>query len=211
MGKFSKHANKINEYAKSVFGEYAAAEAKYNAAKQKYKSARRPEKNTDYAAIASYARIEADYKEAQAEYDSIKAALHNKPSEFNALRREFEAAVNNEYAAKPEAMDLATITLMDSGILKPNEYLNLLDKAEKAGNYTMMRMIGAKAEEMVSKAPDSETARTYRVISTKGKRANGSEYIEAISGLSYLFDRCMKNTALQSKWDELAGPVLDQF
>ena len=106
-------------------------------------------------------------------------------------------------------MDMAAIALMDSGIMKPHEYAKLMDEAVRSGNFTMQRLIAAKAGEMADKAKTDEAARGYNAVFLRGRNVDGSEYVQAFDTVVYLFDRCLKNPGLYAKWDELVQPVRD--
>ena len=164
----------------------------------------------DYAEYAAKAaRAEADYLEAQKKYETVKRGLHEKSSQMAAIRKDFVAAVNDHFAEDPAKMDMAALALMDSGIMKPNEYAKLMEGAEKAGNYTMIRMIAARAGAMVDKATTNEAASIYKALALRGRSVDGSDYIRAFDGVVSLFDRCLKNPSLYNSWDKLVQPVRD--
>ena len=149
MGNFSEFVARADALADETFTEYKVMETRFKAAESKRAATpvRHGIVNAEYAAKA--ARAEADYLEAQKKYETVKRSLYEKSSQMAAIRKDFVAAVNNHFAADPAKMDMAAIALMDSGIMKPHEYAKLMESAEKAGNYTMIRMIAAKAGEMV--------------------------------------------------------------
>ena len=99
---------------------------------------------------------------------------------------------------------------MGGVILKPHEYERLMDRAEKDGNYTTMRIIASKAAEMADKAPTREGEATLKAVAMRGRNADGADYIKAFDvGVVSLFERCLKNPSLYSSWDMLMQPVRD--
>lgn len=209
MGNFSEFVTRADALADETFTEYKVMETRFKAAEKKRHDTpvRHGIVNADYAAKA--ARAEADYLEAQKNYDTVKRGLYEKSKQMAAIRNEFVAAVDKHFAADPAKMDMAAITLMDSGIMKPHEYAKLMDEAIRSGNYTMQRLIAAKAGEMADKAKSDEAARGYKAVFLRGRNVDGSEYVQAFDNVVFLFDRCLKNPSLYTKWDELVQPVRD--
>ncbi len=209
MGNFSEFVARADALADETFTEYKVMETRYRTAEKKRHDTpvRHGMVTADYAAKA--ARAEADYMEAQKNYDTVKRGLYEKSKQMEAIRNEFVAAVDKHFAADPAKMDMAAISLMDSGIMKPHEYANLMNEAIRTGNFTMQRLIAAKAGEMVDKAKTDEAARGYKAVFLRGRNVDGSEYVQAFDSVVFLFDRCIKNPSLYSKWDELVQPVRD--
>ena len=135
----------------------------------------------------------------------------DKRREIAAVRAELEKALGDEYAADPSKVDMNTLALMNSGILTAAEYNRLIDASTAAGNHTMVRLLAQSAADMAEKANDADIARSYRLVSHKGKGDDGSEYLRAFDFLADTFNRCERNFALSSKWDELTSPVVDSF
>lgn len=100
---------------------------------------------------------------------------------------------------------------MKSGILNASEYSRLMDKAINDGNHTMARMIAQHAKTAADSTDDRENAAAFRAVAYKGNGMNGNNYIEAFDFVTSLYDRCSRNPALYSKWDELAGEVIEKF
>lgn len=91
-----------------------------------------------------------------------------------------------------------------------HEYLGEA-KAINDNNHTMARMIGQHAKAAAENAIDRDTATALRSVSYKSNGMNGSNYVEAFDFVTGLYDRCSRNPALYSKWDELAGEVIEKF
>lgn len=211
MSKFNHFIRQINDIAAEAFKEYAAAETAYkNAESKKNAYPRRNGLGADYTAKS--ARYEADYAEALAAYDKFrKNGFYGYRQRMNEVRKEFVAAVESHFTADPAALDMATLELLKSGILSAAEYNRLMDKAINDNNHTMARMIGQHAKAAAENAIDRDTATALRSVSYKSNGMNGSNYVEAFDFVTGLYDRCSRNPALYSKWDELAGEVIEKF
>ena len=211
MSEFNHFIRQINDIAAEEFKEYTALETAYkNAESKKNAFPRRNGLGADYAAKS--ARAEADYAEALAAFDKFrKNGFYSYRQRMNEVRKEFVAAVESHFTADPAALDMATLELLKSGILKPAEYNRLMDKAINDSNHTMARMIGQYAKAAAENAGDRDTATALRSVSYKSNGMNGSNYVEAFDFVTGLYDRCSRNPALYSKWDELAGEVIEKF
>ena len=138
-------------------------------------------------------------------------SFDDKRREIAAVRAELEKAVFDAFAADPKSVDNNTLALMNSGIMTADEYSRLIDSAIASGNFTMTRLLAKSAADMAEKVNDSDVARSYRLVSHKGKGMDGREYLQAFDFLTDTFNRCERNFALSTKWDELTSPVVDSF
>lgn len=211
MSEFNHFIRQINDIAAEAFKEYTAAQDAYKSAESKKNAY--PRKNGLGAEYnAKSARYEADFEEAKATLEAFKRnGFYNHRKRMDEVRKEFVAAVENHFTADPAALDMATLELLKSGILSPAEYNRLMDKAINDGNHTMARMIGQHAKAAAENAGDRDTATALRSVSYKSNGMNGSNYVEAFDFVTGLYDRCSRNPALYSKWDELAGEVIEKF
>lgn len=214
MSRFNEYARKADAYAKAVFEEYAAAERKLQAAESKRDAY--PRKNgLGYEYDAKAARYEAEYVEAKAEYEKLRRDMRdNKVNGLQPIRSELERAVADAFAANPEHLDAATLELLKSGILSADEHNRLIDKATADNNPTMVRLIAKHAKDRAAQADEDrnpDTARAFRAVAYKGNSVNGNSYLEAFDVMTSCFNRCMKNTALMSHWDELNGEIVENF
>ena len=211
MSKFNHYIRQINDIAAEAFDEYSAAKNAVDAAESKRNAY--PRKNGLGAEYnAKSARYEADYEEAKATLEAFKRnGFYNHRKRMGEVRKEFVAAVESHFTADPAALDMATLELLKSGILKPAEYNRLMDKAINDNNHTMARLIGQHAKAAAENAGDRDTATALRSVSYKSNGMNGSNYVEAFDFVTSLYDRCSRNPALYSKWNELAGEVIENF
>ena len=211
MSKFNNYARKMNEIANATFEEYRRAEAAVKSAESRHNAYPR-RNNADPAYMAKSARAEADLAEARNAFDQMRRHLFDdKRREIAAVRVELEKAVFDAFAADPKSVDGNTLALMNSGIMTADEYSRLIDSAMASGNFTMTRLLAKSAADMAEKVTDSDVARSYRLVSHKGKGMDGREYLQAFDFLTDTFNRCERNFALSTKWDELTSPVVDSF
>ena len=210
MGAFNEFVTRADALADEVFTEYTVTKRRFEAAERK--KAETPVKSglvsAEYAARA--ARAEADFLTAKEKFEAVKRGLSEKSREMATIRADFVAAVNDRFAAAPAKMDMAAIALMDSGILRPSEYEKLMADAEETENFTMVRLIAAKAAEVADKAPTREGEAILKAVAMRGRNVDGSDYIRAFDvGIVSLFERCLKNPSLYSSWDMLTQRVRD--
>lgn len=211
MSKFNHFIRQINDIAAEAFKAYSAAETAYKNAESK-KNAYPRRNGLGYEYDAKVARYAAEYAEAMAAYDKFRRdGFYGYRKRMDEVRKEFVAAVESHFTADPAALDMATLELLKSGILSAAEYNRLMDKAINDNNHTMARMIGQHAKAAAENAIDRDTATALRSVSYKSNGMNGSNYVEAFDFVTGLYDRCSRNPALYSKWDELAGEVIEKF
>ena len=212
MSKFNNYAKRMNEIANATFEEYRRAETALKSAESRSKEY--PRRNgADSSYLAKSARAEADLCEARNAFDQMRRHLFDdKRREIAAVRAELEKAVFDAFAADPKSVDSNTLALMNSGIMTADEYSRLIDSAIASGNYTMTRLLAKSAADMAEKTTgDADVSRSYRLVSHKGKGANGHEYMEAFDFLTSTFNRCERNFALAGKWGELTADVVENF
>ena len=210
MGNFSEFVTRADALADETFTEYTVTKRRFEAAERK--KAETPVKSglvsAEYAVRA--AKAEADYLEAKEKFETVKRGLSEKSREMAAIRADFVAAVDSHFAADPAKLDKGTLVLLDSGILRPSEYEKLMANAEKNENFTMMRLIAAKAAEVADKAPTREGEAILKAVAMRGRNADGDDFIRAFdAGVVSLFSRCLRNPALYSSWDKLMQPMRD--
>ena len=211
MSRFNNYAKKLNEIANATFTEYREKSDAVKSAESRHNAYPR-RNNADPAYMAKSARAEADLAEARSAFEQVRRHLFDdKRREINAIRAELEKAVFDAFAADPKSVDANTLALMNSGIMTADEYSRLIDSAIASGNFSMTRLLAKSAADMAEKVTDSDVARSYRLVSHKGKGMDGREYLQAFDFLTDTFNRCERNFALSTKWDELTSPVVDSF
>ena len=211
MGKFYNYAQRMNEIAHATFAEYREKSDAVKAAESRYNAY--PRRNgADSSYMAKSARAKADLAEANAQFEHCRRHLFEEQQrDIAVIRAELVEALNKEYAADPSKVDMQTLELLRSGIMSADEYSRLIDAAASSGNHTMVRLIAKSAADMAEKATDTDVARSYRLVSHRGKGNDSNEYLRAFDFLADTFNRCERNFALSTKWDELTAPVVESF
>ena len=211
MGKFYNYAQRMNEIAHATFAEYREKSDAVKSAESKYRAYPR-RSGADPSYMAKSARAEADLAEARAQFEHCRRHLfEERQRDVAVIRAELVEALNKEYAADPSKVDMQTLELLRSGIMSADEYGRLIDAAASSGNHTMVRLIAKSAADMAEKATDTDVARSYRLVSHRGKGMDGREYLQAFDFLADTFNRCERNFALTPKWDELTSAVVESF
>lgn len=210
MGAFNEFVTRADALADETFTEYTVTKRRLEAAERK--KAETPVKSglvsAEYAVRA--ARAEANYLEAKEKFEAVKRGLPEKSRQMQAIREDFVAAVGSRFAADPAKMDMAAIALMDSGILRPSEFERLMANAERDKNFTMVRLIAAKAAEVADKAPTREGEAILKAVAMRGRNADGADYVKAFdAGVVGIFERCLKNPSLYAYWNKLVQPARD--
>lgn len=211
MGKFYNYAQRMNEIAHATFAEYREKSDAVKSAESRYNAYPR-RSGADPSYMAKSARAEADLAEAGAQFEHCRRHLfEERQRDVAVIRAELVEALNKEYAADPSKVDMQTLELLRSGIMSADEYSRLIDAAASNGNHTMVRLIAKSAADMAEKATDTDVARSYRLVSHRGKGNDGNEYLRAFDFLADTFNRCERNFALTPKWDELTSAVVESF
>ena len=215
MSEFKKYAERVDALAKETREKLKQADNEL--ARAEDARSRTPMKNgttPEYRAKA--AQAEAWYQAAVAKRNDLRAVLSdNVETQIKSIRREMEQAIDDAFAADPAAIDAQTMTLLESGILRPAEYGRLLDKAIVENNPTMARLIGAAAEKHAAKIAErygnsDRVVREYRRVEFDSRRFGGAVYLENINVLSETLNRCMRNPALWSRWEELTEEIIEK-
>lgn len=215
MSKFRPYARKANEIATEAFAAYRKAETAYNhAAEQRQKFPMRSgATDAEYAEKA--ARFEANFQKAKLDLDSAKATLSAKNDDLRAIRQQLSAAVDAEFAAKPDQIDSNTIELLKSGILTADEFAHLYADFQKYGNHTMCRLTGKYAAEkaalMGEKEGNSEEVRALKAIECQSHTNTGSQYLNAFDVLADAFRRTADNSTMIDHWDALTSEIVENF
>lgn len=216
MSKFNSYAKKLDEQAKAAFKAYRDAEAAYKKAEQKAREypQRNGMVNADYAAKS--ARAQADFLEAKQAYETARRTFRESDTQFNAMRRELAAAIDDAYSADPAQLDSNTLELLKSGILTGSEYAKLLEQAKAASNPTMVRMIGRYAGEAAKARGESHgmndrEATALRMAEYNSRSYTGGDRLQAFDNMVELYHRCTNNPAMIDHWDEFTAETVENF
>lgn len=216
MSKFNGYAKKLDEQARAAFKAYRDAEAAYKKAEQKAREypQRNGMVNADYAAKS--ARAQADFLGAKQAYETARRTFRESDTQFNAMRRELAAAIDDAYSADPAQLDTATLELLKSGILTGSEYAKLLEQAKAASNPTMVRMIGRYAGEAAKARGESHgmndrEATALRMAEYNSRSYTGGDRLQAFDNMVELYHRCTNNPAMIDHWDEFTAETVENF
>lgn len=213
MSKFQSYANRVNEMAQASFAEYEKAEAELKRAEAKAKEY--PERSggvvtAEYMARA--ARAKADLLDARGALHTAQMNMNARSSDIAAIRKELDAALRDEYAARADEVDMPTLELMKTGILSADEYARLL---QSATNTTMQRVIrhyaAQAAVDLAKKYGDSDQrAREMRAVSYD-LHDGISEKLGQMDALAEIYQRTANNPGMIGHWGELTGQIIEQF
>ena len=194
MSIWRKHVKSLRRAVQSYYDEYLKAQGAVEKARLDLEEARREERAENrggiYVELAAH-NVKAKELILQAKKDDLKRInnkrfdLLNKSKE---IRAELSRELDDDFAVNPADVDSNVMTLMDSGVLKVNDYVKLYNEAEKSHNVTMMRLIGGKAGALADKETDSATQSTLNNIynaSISGKSNELQEY----DGYSFIVSR----------------------
>lgn len=216
MSKFNSYAKKLDEQARAAFKAYRDAEAAYKKAEQRAKEY--PQRNgfVDAQYAAKSARAQADFLEAKQAYDTARRAFRDSDRQFDGMRKELAAAIDDAYSADPAQLDTATLELLKSGILNAGEYAKLLEQAKAASNPTMVRMIGRYAGEAAKARGESHgmndrEAQALRVAEYNSRSYTGGDRLQAFDNMVELYHRCTNNPGMIDHWDEFTAETVENF
>lgn len=217
MSRFNVYARELDTVARDAFKELNEAKTALDRATEKRDAY--PEKhgivNAEYAAKS--ARAKADYVEARDKYDVLRRSLPESCNgKIKEIRERLEKSLAAHYEKKPEAIDANALALLQSGVLRPDDYANLFNRYAKESNFTMLALVGKCAADAAipiaerdgANAPD---AVQLRVIASNAKTYNGNAYREAFDYLADTLNRTIKNTSMIPHWDELTAETVDRF
>lgn len=215
MSKFNSYAKKLDEQAREAFRAYREAEKAYKDAEKKAKEYP-PQRGADPDYTVKSTRAQADLVEAKEAYSQATRAFKNSTKQFDGMRKDLAADLNDAYSVDPTALDSATLELLKSGIMTGSEYEKLLNQAKAANNPTMARMIGkyagdaAEARSNTHGENDSE-AIAMKIIADDSRKFTGGDRLEAFDNMISLYRRCTNNPAMIDYWGEFTADTVENF
>ena len=208
MSKFNQYARQIDRIVKEAAEEFRKAKAAViDAENIAEKANARRGLNADTRLEASVA--DAKLQKARDDFRNVKFSMAKINDAVAGVRKEFIAAVDAEYAAKPADIDLQTVELLRSGILGERDYMNLLNTAP---NRTMKKMVAAAFDKWVAGTmmEKSKAINLQQLIAAE-KQDDSRKVIDAFDYLADAASRASRNEALFDRWDEVAGNVVENF
>ena len=197
----STYSEKTREIIATAHDEFVNAETRFKDAERKHFENPRRKGLVPAEYVATAAQAEADYLTAKAEFERVKREMPKYSDQLAALRKNLVEDVESANSIDPAQLDTAVLELLKSGIMRPREYAQQLERARNDGNTVMTRIIGEYAERAAEAAEakngsiDPE-ARALRMIANKSKANEGNERLKTFDEVSTTFGRCISNPAM---------------
>lgn len=218
MSKFNDYARRLDTLARENFQKYTNAEEEYK--RTRSAADMFPKKSITSAEYeAKRARAIADFKEAEQAFKNVREEYAATLNEVAQIRTELVNAIEEDHIVDPAQLDNATVELLKSGILKPADYVKIMDEAKNSGNHTMIRLITKYAED-ASKALENsgmeqrkylESRACLNNVITAGRTDDGREYLEAFDFLADAYRRSVNNPAMIPYWDKLTAYAVENL
>lgn len=141
--------------------------------------------------------------------DGVKKAKKDAMAALDSLRVMRNGLVQDAVrrtAVNPEAVDVAALELLKSGIMRPTDYDAMLDKF--GSNPTMTRLIAKYAEDAANAEKNDTTARiAFTAMQARARdMVNPEADVGAFDGMMDLFARSINNRHMIPHYDGLAAP-----
>lgn len=215
MGIFSEYGKKADSIVKAAMKNYIDARNKAEIATAIYERDADPyadPSKTNLEQQAKAARSKAAMLDAQKALKDAQQFMLKEIDSVSAVGKELQAAVNERFCADGGQVDIGTLELLKSGILKAKEFFSLYEKAAKDGNHTMMRLIGKYAGDAAVKAPTKELETQLRTLAINSQRETmGNQYIDCFNAYLDAYGRAANNPALVDRWEELTAGTLENL
>jgi hypothetical protein len=213
MSKYNHYAKKLDEITRDSVKRIKEAETahkeKYNAL-QAYNG-----RKLTIEEQAAKMKLESEY---QAAKDALFKAKRDIPyeteRELEKMRKSLAKDLENDFTADPTRCDASTIELLKSGILKPNEYKNLISKAKSEDNGTMARVIADYADKALKENGlnySNEDAQTMRYAINEGRESAADPYLQTYDTLTNVAIRTCNNTGIESFYNEVSSDLVTNF
>lgn len=217
MSKFNTYAKELDTVARDAFAGLTEAKAALDRATEKRNAY--PEKRgvVDSSYMAKSARAKADYVEARDKYEALRRSMPERCNvKIKEIRERLEKSLAAYYEKKPEAIDANALALLQSGVMRPDDYATLFNRYVNESNFTMLALVGKCAADAAipiaerdgANAPD---AVQLRVIAANAKTYNGDAYRKAFDFLADTLNRTTKNNAMIPHWDSLTAETVSNF
>lgn len=222
MSQFNKYGRELDKAIKDYFERYKSAQKKVNDLKEKIKEAAKDQTREGQYNLA---RLQVDLNAAQEVFTAVKRENADVLQGINKTRENLKSEADKVFCADPSKIDPNVMKLFEYGILSVAEFELLADRAESERNYTMLRILGAAANEaaeghykndldaiqrlsMVSHRATEHTTgavlRSFDQIVSAAKYAVGDPN-------AYSRDRSEPNEFFFDHWDEVAGAAIESF
>ena len=122
------------------------------------------------------------------------------------LRREIVEDEVRATSVSPEAVDMAGLELMRSGIMRPADYQIMARKYSE--NPTMLRLLAKHAKEAGDADRDDQArAAFWSVAHEAADKTNPERNVDGLDLIVEVFGRCIKNHAMIGHYESLTEPA----
>lgn len=209
MSKFNQYAKMVDQIVKKAADEFKAAKAAVSDA-ERIAEAANARRNLTADTKVEAAVADAKLQNARDNFRNVKYNMTKVADSVAGVRKDFIAAVDEEFAAKPADIDLQAMELLRSGILSERDYIQLLNSAP---NGTMRKIIASYFDKWVDgngmiEMVKANKLKRYIAVQMQDDR---QKYIEAFDYLADAANRASRNAALFDKWEEIAGNLIETF
>ncbi len=187
---WKKSVRKLRTEVQSYYDEYLRVKGEVEKAKLDLEEAQREEQSVRaksrervYVELAKH-NVKGKELTLQAKKDELKRIQGNRFALLDKsrnIRNELSEELDDAFTVNADDVDSNVMTLISSGILKAQDYEKLYDEASKAGNVTMMRILGKTAGDLAGKTTDSGERSALNGVyyaSVSGKRDELQKYDE---------------------------------
>ena len=220
MSEFNRFARELDDLAAVTFAEIRRLDDDLEQAAT--------ERRETHARQGLNAEAKAAALAADAKYQAARMALHDfrmkeyrLETQARTIRDRLADALTEAAAVNPADVDNKVVFLLNSGILNVADYRRLMTDAQKAGNPTMIRLIGAAADKAAETirdgggGGDAVTAKRneteLRQLAIQSREVFGGDRLADFDALLGLFGRTLNNHDLIGQWGEIAGGVIEDF
>ena len=188
MTLLQKHTKNLRKAVKDYYNEYQTAKADLDKAETALKEAaekarvfagRNPRASLEIARMNNAVesrRIEKD--QARQTFQTVRKARFAVLDAAKRIRGELVSDVQAAFLADPAQVDNATVSLINSGVLKAADYEKLFNDAQSSGNTTMCRLI-AQAAGNVAKTAEGNDRVALNLLSHKAESLDGKADLNA--------------------------------
>ena len=213
MSKYQKYGKRLDEIAREKFSAYEKAREQYQKAKAKFESRGVIHSRSTTEERLKHERIELEYREARENMNKAEREFRQIPSEIAELRKALCYEIKTDNRANPEDLNQNVVTLLTTGVCKPDELIDLYELA----NITTKRYISNYAGSILPKDPtalggmDPEDRAILTRIYQSGRALTNPEESPSVQNFDVMceaLNRTVNNPAMIGYWGELTDGAL---
>ena len=188
MSILQKHTKNLRKVVKDYYSQYTTAKADLDKAETALKEAaekarvfagRNPRASLEIARMNNAVESRRIEKEqARQAFQTVRKARFSVMDKAAQIRQELVSDVQAAFLADPAQVDNATMTLINSGILKAADYEKLFNDAQTSGNMTMCRLIAQAAGNLAKTASDTDRV-ALNMLTHKAAGIDGTADLQA--------------------------------